>query len=194
MPKISDSAKALIFVRTAGVGNVDLSNYYNKQETDEMLAEKLSTSELDNAIDQALSKAKESGEFKGEKGEQGIQGERGEKGEQGVAGKDGKDGANGISATHSWNGTTLTITSASGTSSANLKGERGEKGEQGEQGEKGADGAKGEKGDTGATGYTPVKGTDYFTDADKKEFFEDLKPTIQEYINTALEEVENGTY
>jgi hypothetical protein len=84
-----------------------------------------------------------------------------------------------------------------------IQGERGEKGEQGKQGErgpqgiqgeKGADGAKGDKGDTGATGYTPVKGTDYFTDADKKEFFEDLKPTIQEYINTALEEVENGTY
>lgn len=35
--------------------------------------------------------------------------------------------------------------------------------------------AKGDKGDTGATGaagddgYTPVKGTDYFTDADKAE-------------------------
>ncbi len=30
-------------------------------------------------------------------------------------------------------------------------------------------GDKGDKGDTGAAGYTPVKGTDYFTDADKAE-------------------------
>lgn len=28
---------------------------------------------------------------------------------------------------------------------------------------------KGDKGDTGANGYTPVKGTDYFTEADKQE-------------------------
>ena len=51
-------------------------------------------------------------------------------------------GEDGISATHTWNGTTLSITSASGTSSADLKGEKG---------------------------YTPVKGTDYWTEADKEE-------------------------
>lgn len=62
---------------------------------------KLSTTELTTAINNALDQAKQSGEF---------------------------DGENGISATHSWNGTTLTITSASGTSSANLKGEKGEDG------------------------------------------------------------------
>lgn len=65
---------------------------------------KLSTTELTNAINNALDQAKQSGDF---------------------------DGDDGISATHSWNGTTLTITSASGTSSANLKGEKGEKGEDG---------------------------------------------------------------
>lgn len=69
----------------------------------------------------------------------------------GVDGKNGKDGTNGVSATHSWNGTTLTVTSASGTSSADLKGD------------------KGDEGDPGAPGYTPVRGTDYWTDADKAE-------------------------
>ena len=64
------------------------------------------------------------------------------------------NGKDGVSATHSWNGTTLTITSASGTSSANLKGEKGD---------------KGDTGATGATGPKPVKGTDYFTAADKAE-------------------------
>lgn len=64
---------------------------------------------------------------------------------------DGKDGQDGVSVTHSWNGTVLTVTSASGTSSADLKGD---------------------KGDTGADGKTPVKGTDYFTNADKQEIAE----------------------
>ena len=63
----------------------------------------------------------------------------------------GEDGADGISATHSWDGTTLTITSASGTSSADLKGD---------------------------AGYSPVRGTDYWTDADKAE--------IKAYVNEAI--------
>lgn len=123
----------------------------------------------------------------GAQGAQGIQGEKGEKGDTGAtgaAGKDGADGkdgapgADGTSATHSWNGTVLNITSASGTSSADLKGEKGDKGDKGDtgaqgvQGTQGPKGDKGDKGDTGpagANGYTPVKGTDYFTEADKTE-------------------------
>lgn len=49
------------------------------------------------------------------------------------------------------------------------KGDKGEQGIQGIQGEAGAPGPKGDKGDTGAPGHTPVKGTDYFTEADKQE-------------------------
>ena len=105
----------------------------------------------------------------------------------------GEDGEDGISATHSWNGTTLTITSASGTSSADLKGEKGDQGEKGDkgdqgiqgekgdtgeqgiQGEKGADGAKGDKGDPG---YSPIRGTDYWTESDKAE--------IKSYVDDAI--------
>lgn len=72
-------------------------------------------------------------------------------------------GKDGVSVTHSWNDTVLTVTSASGTNSVDLKGEKGEQGEQGIQG------VQGEKGENGADGYTPVKGVDYFTDADKEE-------------------------
>jgi hypothetical protein len=60
--------------------------------------------DLTNAIDDALTQAKASGEF------------------------------DGVSTTHSWDGTVLTITSASGTSSANLKGEQGPKGDAGQDG------------------------------------------------------------
>ena len=49
------------------------------------------------------------------------------------------------------------------------KGEQGIQGIQGIQGETGAPGPKGDKGDTGADGHTPVKGVDYFTEADKQE-------------------------
>lgn len=69
----------------------------------------------------------------------------------------GLKGDPGVSATHSWNGTTLTVTSASGTSSADLKGD---------------------KGDPGAAGKTPVRGTDYWTDADKAE--------IKSYVDNAI--------
>jgi hypothetical protein len=49
------------------------------------------------------------------------------------------------------------------------KGQNGEKGETGEQGEKGQDGTNGTNGKNGTDGYTPVKGKDYYTEADKKE-------------------------
>lgn len=63
---------------------------------------------------------------------------------------DGTNGKDGTSVTHSWNGTTLTITSASGTSSVDLKGE------------------KGDAGSVGKDGYSPVRGTDYWTEADQE--------------------------
>ena len=63
----------------------------------------------------------------------------------------GEKGDDGISVTHSWNGTTLVVTSASGTSSADLKGE---------------------------AGYTPVRGTDYWTETDKAE--------IKSYVDEAI--------
>jgi hypothetical protein len=49
------------------------------------------------------------------------------------------------------------------------QGPKGDTGETGPQGPAGADGAPGKDGAKGADGKAPVKGTDYFTDADKKE-------------------------
>lgn len=49
------------------------------------------------------------------------------------------------------------------------KGQDGEKGETGEQGEKGQDGTNGTNGKDGIDGKTPVKGIDYYTEADKQE-------------------------
>lgn len=100
------------------------------------------------------------------KGEKGDKGDKGERGLQGIQGKRGSDGArgekgiDGIPATHKWSGTTLYITSASGTSSANLKGD---------------------KGDKGKDGYTPVRGKDYLTYADKQEMINAVISALPKY-------------
>jgi hypothetical protein len=86
-----------------------------------LIDNKLDSSTLGDAVDEALAQAKASGEF------------------------------DGTSVTHSWSGTTLTVTSASGTSSADLK---------------------------GAKGDSPVRGTDYWTEADKNE--------IKAYVDDAI--------
>ena len=46
------------------------------------------------------------------------------------------------------------------------KGDIGERGKKGDRGDTGERGEKGEKGERGNDGYTPIKGKDYFTDAD----------------------------
>lgn len=55
-----------------------------------------------------------------------------------------------------------------------LSGAQGMRGEKGEQGQQGIQGEKGDKGDTGLAGYTPVKGTDYWTDTDKTDMLNDV--------------------
>ena len=53
-------------------------------------------------------------------------------------------------------------------------GPQGEAGPQGETGPQGATGPQGPQGPKGETGATPVKGTDYFTAADKAELVSDV--------------------
>lgn len=48
------------------------------------------------------------------------------------------------------------------------QGEKGDKGDKGDTGEKGADGKD------GADGYTPIKGVDYYTDAEKTSFVNEV--------------------
>ena len=57
-------------------------------------------------------------------------------------------------------------------------------------------GLKGDKGDTGAAGadgYTPVKGTDYWTAADKQEIVDELKPS-QVTSGTSMTLADNTEY
>lgn len=105
---------------------------------------KLDSSTLSDAVDDALTQAKESGEFDGVSVSSVIQ----------TTTSTADDGNNVITVTLS-NGTTSTFTVQNGS--------------------KGSDGAKG---DTGTAGYTPVRGTDYWTDADKAE--------IKSYVDEAI--------
>lgn len=77
-------------------------------------------------------------------GPQGPQGEKGEKGEDGQPGKDGAPGAT------------------------------GPEGPQGIPGEPGKDGEQGIQGVKGDDGYTPVKGVDYYTEAEKQALVQDV--------------------
>lgn len=107
------------------------------------------------------------------------------KGETGTKGDKGDTGSQGVSITSVKQTTTstadagnnvITVSLSNGTTSTfNVK-----NGSKGSQGEKGETGAKGDKGDTGAAGKTPVKGTDYYTAADKTE----MKNSVIASLNT----------
>lgn len=54
----------------------------------------------------------------------------------------------------------------------------GPQGEQGPQGEAGKDGKDGANGTDGEDGYTPIRGTDYWTEEDKSEIVSDVLAAI----------------
>lgn len=93
---------------------------------------------------------------KGDTGEMGPEGPQGPQGIQGPEGIQGPQGPRGYQGE---------------------VGPRGPAGPQGDRGYPGAVGPKGEKGENGADGadgYTPVKGTDYWTEEDKSEIIEEV--------------------
>ena len=117
------------------------------------------------------------------KGDTGPQGEKGDPGPQGIQGETGPAGSPGADGGYyspavdadgnlSWTASREEMPAVTG---ANIKGPKGDTGQAGADGADGAKGDKGDKGDAGADGYTPVKGTDYWTAADKTEIENDLK-------------------
>lgn len=124
---------------------------------------------------------------KGDEGEQGIQGPQGPQGPQGAQGDKGEAGADGISITE------VEISSEGNLIISFSNGEHneigrivGEKGEQGIQGDQGIQGEQGQQGIQGEPGYTPQRGVDYYTDADKQEMIA--------AVLTALPKWDGGVY
>lgn len=112
------------------------------------------------------------------KGEQGPKGDPGEIGPQGPPGKDGEQGLQGLTGPQGPKGDP---------GEQGPKGEPGARGETGPQGEQGAQGVPGKDGEqgppgtqgpAGADGYTPVRGTDYWTEADIA--------SIKSYVDDAI--------
>ena len=91
---------------------------------------------------------------------QGAKGEKGDKGDTGAQGPKGDPGADGAKG------------------DPGERGPKGETGAPGEQGPKGETGSTGPQGPQGPAGKTPVKGTDYFTQADKQEIAEDAAALV----------------
>lgn len=110
---------------------------------------------------------------KGDKGDQGIQGPVGPKGDigpqgpQGIPGIAGPQGPQGI------------------------RGPQGPKGDTGPQGIQGEQGIPGEKGGQGPAGRTPIKGTDYYTEAEKQEIIQEVSEKI--VVPTKTSDLENDS-
>lgn len=100
----------------------------------------------------------------GAAGATGPQGPRGYTGATGSPGTNGEDGYTPtISTSKSGKTTTITITNKTGTTTATIL-----------DGNDGAAGVNGADGEDGQDGYTPVRGTDYWTAADKAEIVQDV--------------------
>ena len=113
-----------------------------------------------------------------EDGADGAPGKDGVDGKPGADGKPGTAGADGVTPHIGDNGNWYLGTTDTGKPSRGATGAKGDagaagpagsQGPAGAPGKDGAPGAQGEKGDPGAPGKTPVRGTDYWTEADKQE-------------------------
>ncbi|MEE0981472.1 MAG: hypothetical protein U0K91_07285 [Acutalibacteraceae bacterium] len=149
---------------------------------DEQLPENVLTEEdLEEAINTALTQAKDSGEFDGKDGQDGTNG------------KDGADGKDGTSVTIT-NITESTADKGSNVVSFSdgktLTVKNGSKGSKGDKGDKGADGSPGEKGADGKSAYQYAKDGGYT--GTETEFAEKLAKESVVYVN--ITENEDGTY
>ncbi len=139
----------------------------------------IATAQLQTAIDAALAQAKASGQFDGAKGDKGDPGEQGPQGIQGETGPKGETGATGPQGPQGEKGET------GATGPQGPKGDTGATGAQGPKGDTGETGAQGPKGDTGEDGYTPVKGTDYWTAADKAEIVQETVEAMEKTVTVS---------
>lgn len=154
-------------------GNINLDDYVKKVEGKDLSSNdftdvyKIKLDNLNNYDDTSIKKNLEDLNKKIEEVEK-------------TPGIDGKDGV-GISSITSNEDSSLTITLSDGSSTTTvpLKGLDGKNGKDGEQGIQGLPGRDGIDGINGQDGYTPVKGTDYWTETD----INDIKQHCSDYID-----------
>ena len=115
---------------------------------------------------------------RGPQGETGPQGPQGETGPAGATGAAGAEGADGVTPHIGSNKHWFIGTQDTGVVAEGQDGAAGAKGDTGPTGPEGPKGATGPQGPQGPAGKTPVKGTDYFTQADKQEIAEDAAALV----------------
>ena len=131
---------------------------------------------------------------KGDKGDIGPQGPAGEKGDKGDPGNDGAPGPKGDKGDPGEPGQIGPQGPKGDTGDvgpqgpAGEQGPKGDKGDTGEQGPQGIQGEQGPQGPAGADGHTPVKGTDYFTEADIAAIKEGLATNT--YVDEKLGDID----
>ena len=114
----------------------------------------------------------------GERGPQGLQGpigETGPEGPQGISGEAGPQGPRGYSLSASRDEANKRVNIYQVQDNGSIIQAYIYDGEQGPKGDAGEQGPTGSEGPAGADGYTPIKGTDYFTEADKTELVADVE-------------------
>ena len=114
--------------------------------------------DIPEAIETALTEAKESGEFDGPKGDKGDKGDTGEPGPKGDTGIEGPIGPQGEKGDKGDKGDTGEQGPQGEKGDTGEQGPQGEKGDKGDKGDTGEQGPQGEKGDTGDTGPQGEKG------------------------------------
>lgn len=123
----------------------------------------------------------------GPAGEKGDKGDTGDPGIQGPAGADGAKGDKGDTGETGPQGPQGEPGPKGDPGEVGPAGEKGDKGDPGDIGPQGPQGETGPAGPKGADGYTPVKGTDYFTESDMAQVREGLATT--EYVDTKLGDI-----
>ena len=127
----------------------------------------------------------------GEKGDKGEPGERGQIGPQGPKGDTGDVGPQGPAGEQGPKGDTGDTGEQGPQGIQGPQGEQGPKGDTGDigpQGPQGIQGEQGPQGPAGADGHTPVKGTDYFTEADIAAIKEGLATNA--YVDEKLGDID----
>ena len=121
---------------------------------------------------------------KGDTGPEGPKGDTGDTGPQGPKGDTGDTGPQGPKGDTGDTGPQGPKGDKGDTGSEGPKGDKGDTGPEGPKGDKGDTGPQGPKGDTGDTGpqgKTPVKGTDYWTAADRQQMVNDVIAALPVY-------------
>ena len=121
---------------------------------------------------------------KGEKGEKGDQGDPGPEGPQGPKGGRGDPGPEGPQGPKGGTGDTGPQGPAGADGAPGQQGPAGADGapgQQGPQGPQGETGPQGPQGPAGADGYTPERGVDYWTEADRQQMVQDVIGALPVY-------------